>query len=119
MALQAIKTALDATSIPFADTAWSTAPDGTYGVYQVDFGGVSLWGDGERLDQVIHGSVDVFVPISESVYEAVRSVESALGTLESVGWQFNSKQYERDTKLTHLEWVFESVETDVMSDGEA
>lgn len=117
MALQAIKTALEATGIPFTDTEWSTAPEGTYGVYQIDFGGDSLWGDGEQIGQVMHGSVDVFVVMADSVYEVMRTVKDALKTLNAVGWKFNSKQYERDTKLTHLEWVF--VSADVMNDGEA
>lgn len=110
MILDTLAAALQATSIPFADTAWSTAPESTYGVYQVDFGGRSLWGDGSRIGQVIHGSVDVFVIQGDSVSDARATVETALSGIDSIGWAFESKQFERDTKLTHLEWVWESVD---------
>lgn len=108
--LERLRAALMATNIPFADTAWSTAPEGTYGVYGVDFGGTSLWGDGGFRGQVIHGSVDVFVPMAFSVYDAMDAVEEALQGIDGLAWHFNSKQFERETKLTHLEWVWESVD---------
>lgn len=108
--LEKLKAALMATNIPFTDTAWSTAPEGTYGVFGIDFGGTSLWGDGRHRGQVIHGSVDVFVPQANSVYVAMDEVEAALTGIDALAWRFNSKQYERDTKLTHLEWVWESVD---------
>lgn len=104
------------TGIPFADTAWDTAPEGDYGVVQIDFGGASLWGSGARLGQVLHGSVDVFVVPTGSIYTVMAAVEAALAATEALAWRFESKQFERDTKLTHLEWVFES--TDVMTSGD-
>lgn len=108
--LEKLRAALMATNIPFTDTAWSTAPEGTYGVFGIDFGGQSLWGDGGFRGQVIHGSVDVFVPMAFSVYDAMDAVEEALQGIDGLAWHFNSKQFERETKLTHLEWVWESVD---------
>ncbi|MBO7669899.1 MAG: hypothetical protein J6S60_04850 [Oscillospiraceae bacterium] len=104
-----MKTALEATGIPFADTAWQTAPEGTYGVYQIDFGGDTLFGDGEHLDQVLHGSVDLFVAQGDSVDQKAAAVTAALKSLSGIPWRLESRQYEKDTRLTHLEWTFESV----------
>ena len=100
-----LKTAMAATKIPFAEDEWKNAEAlGTdYGVYALD-GRDDLQADGGHAEKLAEGTVDLFIRTgTESVQVAL--VESAMDTA-GVKWHYNSRQYEHETGLTHIEWVF-------------
>jgi len=109
MTLSDIKTALETvTGFPFAEYAWQSRPLPPYGTLQLDGQGASLWSGNKMREQAVQGSVDVFVRGGSEA--AKSSVQSALASLDGLSWRLYSVQYESDTKLTHLEWVFEYAE---------
>lgn len=101
--LSALKTALDATGIPFAHHAWSHAPDGTYGVYAED-DSIHEFADGKMVNQALQGTVDLFTRDDSDTPRT--TVQTALASLD-IPWYLNSVQYEQDTGYIHYEWVFE------------
>lgn len=103
--LEQLKTALDATALPFAFAAWSKAPKGDYGVYTPD-GANDLEADDRHAEKAITGTVDYFTRSDGGTVKA--TVEAALETVEGLAWKLNSVQYERDTGYLHLEWAFEA-----------
>lgn len=104
--LEQLKTALDATCLPFAFAAWSEAPSGDYGVYTPD-GANDLEADDQHAEKAITGTVDYFTRSDGG--EAKALIEEALDSLEGCAWVLNSVQYERDSGYLHLEWAFEVV----------
>lgn len=102
-----LKASLEALDIPFAEDAWTQRPDPPYGVYALESSAGSLWGNGNMADQALSGSIDVFT--LEDTRELRRTVENALNVC-GISWAFNSHQYEDDTRLHHLEWIFEVYE---------
>lgn len=112
-----LREALTACSIPFAEDAWTQRPTPPYGVYALENSASALWGSGSVSDQALSGSIDVFT--LEDTRELRRQVENALNTC-GISWAFNSHQYEDDTRLHHLEWIFEVYESpEEEEDGEA
>ena len=102
--LEQLKTALDATELPFAFAAWSKAPSGDYGVYTPD-GSNDLEADDTHAEKALAGTVDYFTRSTGAAEKAL--VEAALDTVEGLAWQLNSVQYENDTGYLHYEWAFE------------
>lgn len=102
--LEQLKTALDATGLPFAFAAWSEAPTGDYGVYTPD-GANDLEADDTHAEQAITGTVDYFTRSDGTA--AKNAIEAALDSVEGLAWALNSVQYERDSGYLHLEWAFE------------
>ncbi len=105
---EALIAALEATGIPFAEDGWDaetplTRPAAPYGVYQIEGGASALWTDDRPRRQTLQGSVDVFT-LSDGHTEK-QSVQTALIS-SGVRWYLSSRQYEDNTRLTHLEWVF-------------
>lgn len=103
----ALVQALQQTSIPFAEYAWKTRPEGIYGVVTLDFESESLDGDQEKLDRTFSASIDVFFPELAQRENIVEEIESVLRGLCLTSWELNSNQYETETGLFHIEWVCE------------
>ena len=103
--------ALKLLSIPFAECGWKTRPEGAYGVVQLDFENGQMNADGEKQDRSWEGSVDVFYPKLTDRTDIIEAVEETLATVCGSSWYMNSTQYETDTGLFHVEWVFEVLDT--------
>lgn len=99
-----IKTALDATGIPFAEDGWSVAPKNqSYGVISIEMQFDSHWADGHMQEQGIEGSIDLY-----AIDNGLASARLIQAALDSVGcsWEFSNRQHEFDTGLTHWEWIW-------------
>ena len=95
------------TGIPFAEDGWDEKPAPPYGVYAVDGGAATLWAGDQLAERAHQGTVDLFTRGWGRDVKA--KVERAL-RLSGVSWRFNSQQYEADTRLMHVEWVFDVAE---------
>jgi hypothetical protein len=104
---EALVAALKLTDIPFAEYGWKTRPEGAYGVVQLDFEAGQMNGDGEKLDRVWEGSVDLFYPKLTDRGDLIDAVEETLTEILGNSWELNSTQYERETGLFHVEWAFQ------------
>ena len=102
-----LKAALAALDIPFAEDAWTQRPGPPYGVYALENAANAIWADGCMSEQALSGSIDVFA--LEDTLELRHTIERTLNAC-GISWAFNSHQYEDDTQLHHLEWVFEVYE---------
>ena len=102
-----LKTALAALDIPFAEDAWTQRPGPPYGVYALENATRAIWADDCMAGQALSGSIDVFS--LEDTLELRHTIERTLNAC-GISWAFNSHQYEDDTRLHHLEWVFEAYE---------
>ena len=101
----ALVTALQATRIPFAVDEWATRPSTDHGVVALDGTGDSMNGDDEHEQTALTGYVDLYMHTDDSTKRG--AVESAIASVCEGAWELNSRQYERQTHLTHYEWVFE------------
>ena len=115
---EALVAALKLTSVPFAEYAWRTRPEGAYGVVQLDFEAGRLDGDGAKSDRSWEGSVDLFYPKLSERSDLIDEIEETLGTILGNSWSLNSTQYETGTGLFHVEWVFDVMDTPEPEDGE-
>ena len=115
---EALVAALKLTSIPFAEYAWRTRPEGAYGVVQLDFEAGRLDGDGAKSDRSWEGSVDLFYPKLSDRSDLIDEIEETLTEILGNSWSLNSTQYETGTGLFHVEWVFEVMDTPEPEDGE-
>lgn len=106
MTYEALIDALTECGVPFREGAWDTHPEPPYGVYALDGSGSDLWADDRQEEQVLQGTVDLFV--RGRGRDKMALVERALYD-SGVSWDLNSIQYESDTRLTHFEWVFEAL----------
>lgn len=106
---EALVAALKLTDIPFAEYGWKKRPEGAYGVVQLDFEAGSLDGDGGKLDRAYEGSVDLFYPKLTDRGDLIEEVEETLAEVLGDSWSLNSTQYENNTGLFHVEWVFQCV----------
>ena len=102
---EALKAALAQTSIPFAEDGWTDRPNPPYGVYALDGQAAALLGDGDTRDMAVSGTVDLFT--LGNAAELCWRVRSALRN-SGVSWREESRQYEDDTRLHHIEWSFEA-----------
>ena len=103
---EALVEALGGTSIPFAEYGWRTRPEGAYGVVSLDFEADAHNGDGAKIDRVWEGSVDVFFQKLDDRGDMIEAVEEVLSEVLGNSWSLNSTQYETETGLFHIEWVF-------------
>ena len=104
---EALVAALKLTSIPFAEYGWKTRPEGSYGVVQLDFEAGALNGNDGKHDRSWEGSVDLFYPKLSDRSDLIDEIEETLTEILGNSWSLNSTQYEQDTGLFHVEWVFE------------
>jgi hypothetical protein len=101
--------ALKLMDIPFAEYGWRTRPEGAYGVVALDFEAGSLDGDGTKADRSWEGSVDVFYPKLTDRDDIIEGVEETLTEILGNSWFLSSTQFETDSGLFHVEWVFQCV----------
>ena len=116
---EALVAALKLLDIPFAEYAWRTRPEGAYGVVSLDFEAGTMNGDGAKCDRAWEGSVDVFYPRLTDRTDIIDAVEEVLGEVVGSAWSLNSTQYETDTGLFHVEWVFQCMDEPEEADAEA
>ena len=115
---EALVAALKLTDIPFAEYGWNKRPEGAYGVVQLDFEAGSLNGDGGKLDRAYEGSVDLFYPKLTDRGDLIEEVEETLAEVLGDSWHLYSTQYEDNTGLFHVEWVFQCVHNETPEDPE-
>ena len=107
----ALVAALRLTSTPVAEYGWKTRPEGAYYVVQLDGEAGSLNGDGAKLERSWEGSLDLFYPKLTDREDLISEAEEILAEVFGSSWYLNSTQYENDTGLFHVEWVFECLDT--------
>lgn len=101
--LDGLATALAATKLDFAFSAWSHAPSGDYGVYSLS-GQKALSSDSNAgSEKMLEGFIDYFC--RSDALTAKNAIESALSGL-GLYWELNSVQYEDDTGYLHYEWIW-------------
>ena len=115
---EALVAALKLLSIPFQEYGWQTRPEGAYGAVQLDFEAGQLNGDGEKLERSWEGSIDVYYPKLTDRTDIIDAVEEVLTEICGASWSLNSTQYEQETGLFHVEWVFEVLDTPEEPDPE-
>ena len=98
-ALKALKCAA------FEEDEWSTRPEGDHGTVQLDFHAAQDSGNDEHQDTAWQGSVDLFT--HGPGWTQAAQVETVLESICGAGWHLNLKAYEKETGLTHREYVFE------------
>lgn len=76
-----------------------------YIVWAEDGEGDSLHTGNHKAQQVITGTIDYFT--KNEFDQTIDSIQNALNTVENLGWQLESVQYEDETNLIHYEWIFE------------
>ena len=102
---EALVAALKLTDIPFAEYAWRSRPEGTYGVVSLDFESGQFDGDDQKQDRSWAASVDVFFPRLSERDDLISTVEEILTEICRDRWWMNSTQYENSTGLFHIEWA--------------
>ena len=107
---EALVAALKLTSTPVAEYGWKTRPDGAYYVVQLDFEAGQLNADGEKQDRSWEGSLDLYYPKLTDRNDLIDQTEEILEEVFGASWYLNSTQYERDSGLFHVEWVFEALD---------
>ena len=107
---EALVAALKLLSIPFAEYDWHPRPEGAYGVVSLDFEAGTMNGDGSKIDRAWEGSVDIFYQKLTDRTDLIEAVEEVLGEVLGNSWSLNSTQYEPETGLFHVEWVFQCVD---------
>jgi len=111
---EALVAALKLTDIPFAENAWRTRPEGTYGVISLDFESGQLNGSNQKLDRSWEASVDVFFSRLADREDVIRTVEEILAEICGASWELNSSTYENSTGLFHVEWVCQVMNSGVV-----
>jgi hypothetical protein len=104
---EALVAALKLTDIPFSEYGWRPRPEGMHGVVSLDFETGTLNGNGTKTDRAWEGSVDVFYPKLTERTDVIDAVEEVLAEICGCSWHLNSTQYETETGLFHVEWVFQ------------
>lgn len=94
---------------PICDTVfhyWRPRPEGVdrYIIWAEDQEAESLEGDNQKLEQGIHGSIDLFT--KNEFDPLIDIIQVRLNMLENVSWRLNSSQYEEETGLVHYEWYW-------------
>jgi len=83
---------------------WRPRPDGLdqYIIWAEDSEDASLNGDNRKLEQGLHGTLDLF---SVNEYDPLIDViQNKLNSIENLSWNLSSTQYEDETGLIHFEW---------------
>lgn len=108
---EALVAAFRLSDVPVAEYGWKARPEGAYRVIQLDFEAGRLNGDGGKLDRAWEGSVDLFFPRLGDREDLIAETEEILTEALGDAWELNSTQYETNTGLFHVEWVFEVMNT--------
>lgn len=107
---EALVAALKLTNTPVAEYGWKTRPEGAYYVVQLEGESGQLNGDGEKQDRAWEGSLDLFYPKLTDRNDLIDATEEILTEIFGASWELSSTQYETDTGLFHVEWVFECLD---------
>lgn len=99
---QDVLDALAGTGIPFAESAWVSAPDSSYGVVQLDGAPADLWADGELICELISGTVTLIC--QDQGFEDKRIVQDALLSLNNLHVRLERAPYFPETNLTNWVW---------------
>lgn len=102
---ESLVAALKLTYIPFAEYAWRTRPEGTYGIVSLDFESGQLNGSEQKCDRSWAASVDVFFSRIAERDDVTRTIEEILTEICGSGWEMNNPVYENSTGLFHFEWT--------------
>lgn len=103
---EALKNALmNVQGVQFAEYEWHTHPQWDFGTFQIDFDARALVADGIKQEQAVEGSVDVFLHAPDKT--KIAAIEAALESVCGSAFRKNSRQYEQQTGLLHIEWVFQ------------
>ena len=100
--LAQLKTALDATGVPFALYGWSEAPAGEYGVVSLD-GGDALHADDQHAEQASTVKVELFT--RDTTGTSRTDVEAVLDCLPGCAWEADSVRLDDDSGLIHYTWI--------------
>ena len=76
---------------------------------QLDFETGSLNGDGAKCDRAWEGSLDLFYQKLTDRSDLTDATEEILTEIFGNSWELNSTQYETDTGLFHVEWIFRAL----------
>ena len=106
---EALVAALKLTDTPVAEYGWKTRPEGSYYVVQLDFETGSLNGDGAKCDRSWEGSLDLFYQKLTDRSDLIDATEEILAEIFGNSWELNSTQYETDSGLFHVEWIFRAL----------
>ncbi len=91
------------TDLPFAEWAWSEAPDEAYGVVTAD-GQTELKADEDpAAEKMLTGYVDVFIKATDA--DPTEEVEDAMRAI-GVWFRMESIQFEPDSGFIHIEWRY-------------
>lgn len=115
---EALVAALKLTGTPVAEYDWKTRPEGAYYVVALEAENGTFNADCERLDRSWEGSLDLFYPKLTDRDDLIEATEEILAETFGASWYLNSTQYERDTGLFHVEWVFEAIDEPDPEDAE-
>ena len=115
---EALVAALKLTSTPVAEYGWKTRPEGAYYVVALESEAGRFNADGGKLDRSWEGSLDLFYPKLTDRDDLIEATEEILAETFGASWYLNSTQYERDTGLFHVEWVFEAIDEPDPDDAE-
>lgn len=97
---QLISDLLELTQAVYHDDAAPDHPN-QYIVWSID-GGENLYADQTAAETSLEISVDLF---TADEFDPLADQVQAVFSQNQVAWYINSVQYERDTGLTHWEWV--------------
>lgn len=96
-------TALNATGIPFKDTAWANAPKtGAYGVVSFIAEGDSAHSSNVKRVRVSHCSVDLYVRGGNGAAEQ-KLVEKVFHN-NRLCWSLNDRLWEENKAMLHFDW---------------
>ncbi len=86
---------------------YASEQKGNYIVWAEDGSVGEFEADDKIQEQIIQGTIDYFTKVEfDPVFD---QIQEKLNQAEWISWRLNSIQYEKDTKYTHYEWVFEVV----------
>lgn len=100
--------ALSASGVPFARDVWydenNQLDRKDYGIVELIGAPVSLWGDGELIEQNIRGNVVLYVHDGED--GTAKAVQDILRTMD-IGFQLTGTSYLTTQRLTRWTWQFD------------
>lgn len=95
-------------TLPVAENIWLTRPDAdSYGVVSQDFEAGALRAEDVKEDEAFEGSFDLF-SLAKDGAGWIPLIRNTLTTYCGGCWSLNSHVYERDTRLFHWEWTFQT-----------
>ena len=109
MPMTEIKTALDATGLPFAHFAWqknAVEARTDHGVYAED-DELALYANNGQVERILQGTIDYYTRDDTGGPKA--TIETQLDAA-GIMYRIESIEFEQDTGFIHYEWIFEVLE---------